>query len=53
MVRKQFKPTVDTCRNKDGSLITNEQEILEKWVRHFNTLLNRRKDNECYIYYHK
>ena len=38
MDRKQFKPRVHICRNKDGSLISNEQEILDRWVRHFNKL---------------
>jgi len=44
MARKQFKPRVHIWRNKDGSLISNEKEILVRWVRHFNQLLNRRKE---------
>ena len=32
--RKQFKPRVHIFRNEDGSLISNEQEILNRWVRH-------------------
>jgi hypothetical protein len=47
MVRKQFKPRVHVCRNEDGLLISNEQEILDRWVRHFYKLLNGRNDNEC------
>ena len=47
MARKQFKPRVYLCRNEDGLLISNEQEILDRWVTHFSKLLNRRKDNEC------
>jgi len=47
VARKQFKPRVHICRNEDGSLISNELEILDRWVRHFNKLLNGRKDNEC------
>jgi hypothetical protein len=35
------------CRNEDGSLISNEQEILDRWVRHFDKLLNGNKENEC------
>ena len=46
MARKQLKPRVHICRNEDGSLISNEQEILDRWVRHFDKLLNGRKDNE-------
>ena len=40
ITRKQFKPRVNTRRKEDGSLISNEQEILDKWVRHFDQLLN-------------
>jgi len=47
MARKQFKPQGHICRNEDGPLVSNEQEILNRWVRQFNKLLKRRKDNEC------
>jgi hypothetical protein len=46
MARKQFKPGVRVCVNEDGSLISNEREILDRWVRHFDKLLNGSKDNE-------
>jgi len=39
MARQQFKPRVNICRNEDGSLISNEQEMFKIWVRHFDTLL--------------
>jgi hypothetical protein len=45
--RKQVKPRVNISRNEEGSLISNEQETLKTWVRYFDKLLNRRKDNEC------
>ena len=47
MARKQFKLRVNICRNEDGSLISNQQEILDRWVTHFNKWLNRSKGNEC------
>jgi len=47
IARKQFKPRVNLCRKEDGSLISNEQEILNIWVRHFNKLLNRSKNDAC------
>ena len=47
MARKQFKPRVHIYRNNDGSLISNEQEILDRRLRHINKVLNGRKDNEC------
>jgi len=46
MARKQFKPRVNICRNEDGSFLSNEQEILDRWVRHFDKLLKRMNDNE-------
>jgi len=47
MVRKQLKPRINICRNEDVSLISNEQEILKRMVRHFDKLLNGRNVNEC------
>jgi hypothetical protein len=47
MAKKQFKPRVHICKNEDGSLINNEQEILDRWVRRFDKLFNEKKDNEC------
>jgi hypothetical protein len=41
IARKQFKPRVYICRKEDGSLISNEQEIFNRWVRQFD------KDNAC------
>ena len=32
MAKKQFKPSFHIRRNEDGSLIRNEQEILDRWV---------------------
>jgi hypothetical protein len=47
VARKQFKPKGNICKNEDGSLISSEQEILNRWVRHFNKLLNESNDKEC------
>ena len=47
MARKQLKPRNTICRNEDVSLISNEQEILNRWLRHFDKLLNGRNVNEC------
>ena len=47
LARKQFKPRVHICRDENRSLVSNEQEMLDIRVRHFDTLLNGGKDNEC------
>ena len=47
MARKQLKLRMDICRNEDVSLISNEQEILNRWVRPFDKLLNGRNVIEC------
>jgi len=47
MARKKFEPRVNICRNEDGSLTSNEEEIFDRWVRHFDKLLNGSKYNEC------
>ena len=47
MARKQFKLRVNMFRNENGSLISNRQEIIDRWVRYFDKLLNGNKYNEC------
>jgi len=32
--KKQFKPRVHICKNEDRSLISNEQEMLNRWVNY-------------------
>jgi hypothetical protein len=43
VARNQFKTRVHICWNEDGSLISNEREILDRWVRHLDI---GSKDNE-------
>jgi hypothetical protein len=50
MARKQFKPRVIMCRSEGGLLTSNEQEILDRWVRHFDKLLKGRKHNEGFTF---
>jgi len=49
IARKQFKPRVNICWNEDGSLISNEQEILDRWVRYFDKLRNREEYNDLLL----
>jgi hypothetical protein len=44
---------IHICRDVDGSLISNEQETLERWVRHLKKLLNGSNDNECITFYYQ
>jgi len=38
MARKQFKPRVNICRHEGRSLISNKQDTLNRWVRHFDII---------------
>jgi hypothetical protein len=29
---KEFKPRISACRKKDGEMINNKREILERWL---------------------
>jgi hypothetical protein len=39
--RKAFKPRVTMCRDMDGNIITGKIQILDRWVKYFDELLNR------------
>jgi 2'-5' RNA ligase len=39
--RKDFKPRTILCRNKEGTLLSEEDDILRKWAEHFDELLNK------------
>ena len=38
--RKDFKPRITLCKNKDGIIISERDKILDRWVEHFDNLLN-------------
>ena len=38
--RRGFKPRITQVKRKDGSLVTDKASILERWVEHFDKLLN-------------
>lgn len=46
--RKSFKPRLTACRDDDGSLLTEKEQILRRRSRYFNELLNgeRVENNE-------
>lgn len=37
--RVPFRPRTQACMKEDGTLLTNKSEILDRWVRHFRSLL--------------
>ncbi|PSN43351.1 hypothetical protein C0J52_15555 [Blattella germanica] len=38
--RKDFQPRTSLCRSKDGTILSSEETILERWTQHFDELLN-------------
>ena len=39
--KKEFKPRVNICKAKDGSIICNLNEVLARWNEYFNNLFNK------------
>ena len=37
--RKDFQPRTILCRNKEGLLLSEEDDILRRWAEHFDELL--------------
>ncbi|XP_058811271.1 serine/arginine-rich splicing factor 4-like [Topomyia yanbarensis] len=37
---KSFVPQAEICRDKDGSLLTDNREMIERWMQRFNEHLN-------------
>jgi sorting nexin-29 len=38
--RKEYKPRITMCHDKEGNILNDKQQILKRWVEHFDTLLN-------------
>ena len=38
--RKDFKPKIRLCKDKNGVIINEKEKIIERWVEHFDQLLN-------------
>ena len=39
-LRKDFKPRLTVCKSKNGDIITEKGDILNRWKDHFHELLN-------------
>jgi len=44
--RNDFQPRTVLCRNKEGTLLNEEYDILRKWAEHFDELLNKDFSNK-------
>ena len=44
--RNGFVPQADMCRGVDGSLLTDEQEVINRWRQHFDEHLNGARQEE-------
>ena len=51
---KPYLPKLSVCRNREGKMLSERKEILERWREHFESLLNRTEDcqNEQEIIYY-
>lgn len=38
--RTGFVPRAEMCRDKDGSILTDDREVTERWKQHFDEHLN-------------
>lgn len=46
--RKDFKPRLNMCRDKDGNILNDENETLERWAENFKERLNRSENLDNY-----
>jgi hypothetical protein len=42
--RKVFKPRITSCRTIQGNLLNSREEMLNRWVEHFKTILGDQRD---------
>jgi hypothetical protein len=44
--RKDFQPRTILCRDKEGTLLSEENDILRRWTEYFDELLNTEFSNQ-------
>jgi hypothetical protein len=44
--RKDFQPRKILRRNKEGMLLSGDDDILRRWAKHFDELLNKEPSNK-------
>lgn len=40
-----FRPREYSCKDRDGRVLTNEEDILRRWYEHFQELLNKGEES--------
>ena len=40
-IRKGYHPRQDACRDKDGKVLFDKEEIMNRWAQHFKEALNK------------
>jgi hypothetical protein len=48
-LNKGFQPRLDICKNKNGNVIGDKSEIVNRWVEYFKEILNRTAEQETEI----
>jgi hypothetical protein len=41
-IRKGYLSRKDACRDKDGKVLWNEEDITKRWAKHFKDALNKK-----------
>ena len=41
IIRKGYHPRQEACRDKDGKVLFNKEEIMNRWAEHFREALNK------------
>ena len=47
--RKDFQPRTISCRNKEGMLLSKDDDILRRWAEQFDEMLNTEPPNQNVI----
>lgn len=47
-LRQEYKPQTTYCRDKQGNILCNISEVLQRWVEHFDELLNVEHDDDSH-----
>jgi hypothetical protein len=40
-IRKGYHPRQEACRDKDGNVLCDKEEIMNRWAEHFKDVLNK------------